>query len=56
MKASFSARVIDVMIEMSKRQAQDFARSIVADIAEYCSAHEMEFKEFLANEVQNDAN
>lgn len=45
-----------MMIEVSKRQAQDFARSIFADIADYCATHETEFKEFLAKEVQNDAN
>ena len=41
------------MIDMTKRQAADFARSIFADIADYCASHEAEFAEFLAGEGQN---
>ena len=42
------------VIDMTQRQAADFARSIFADIAAYCASHEAEYKEFLAGEGRND--
>ena len=42
------------MIEISKRQAQDFARSIFADIAEYIASHEAEYIKFLEEARSNE--